>query len=154
METSVDTIIGINVTLKGNLYNKGAIEVNGNVEGEIKSDENIIIGETAMIKGPVVAKKIEISGEVRGLVEASEKLELNATSKVIGDINTKSLIIKEGATFVGKSLMNGTASPAAETKEEKAEEPKEAEKQSSREAEDVDKPAEEKTDKMGFFSKK
>ena len=146
METSVDTIIGINVTLKGNLYNKGAIEVNGNVEGEVKSDENIIIGETAVIKGPVVAKRIEISGEVKGLIEASEKLELNATGKVTGDINTKSLIIKEGATFIGKSLMNSTGGTVSETKEEKAEEPKEAE--------NLDKPAEEKSDKMGFFSKK
>ena len=69
MENSIDTVIGINVTVKGNLYNKGSIQVNGNVEGEVKSDENIMIGETAKIKGPVIAAKVEISGEVRGLVE-------------------------------------------------------------------------------------
>ena len=72
MENTVDTIIGINVTLKGNLKNKGSVQINGNVEGEIKSDENVNIGETATIKGPVVAKTIEVSGEVKGLIEATE----------------------------------------------------------------------------------
>jgi len=140
MENSVDTIIGINVSLKGNLYNKGSVQVNGSVDGEVKSDENILVGETAKIKGPVVAKKIEVSGEVRGLVEAADKLEINPTGKIYGDVNAKILIIKEGAVFVGKSIMpNETGLPEKnpETKEE------------------VEDKAEEKTeDRVGFFSKK
>ena len=112
MENNVDTIIGINVEIKGNIKNKGSIQINGSVEGEIKSDENINIGETAKIKGPVLAKVIEISGEIRGLVEATEKLEINPTGKVYGDINAKTLIIKQGATFVGKSIMPGETTGA------------------------------------------
>ena len=38
---NVDTVIGINVNLKGNLKNKGSIQVNGSVEGEVRSDENV-----------------------------------------------------------------------------------------------------------------
>ena len=139
MENSFDTIIGLNVVLKGNLHNKGSIQVNGTVEGEVKSDENITIGETALIKGPVSAKIIEISGEVKGLIEASEKLEINPTGKVFGDINAKTLIIKQGATFVGKSLMPSDA-PKDHSKAEVESETK-----------DEIKPVE---DKLGFFSKK
>ena len=143
MENNVDTIIGVNVILKGNLHNKGSIQINGTVEGEVKSDENVNIGETAKIKGPVVAKTIEISGEVKGLVEATEKLEVNPTGKVIGDINAKSLIIKQGATFIGKSAM-----PSGSAQEELKAEPKP----------EIEKKPEEKTgeteDKFGFFSKK
>jgi len=102
---NVDTIIGINVNLKGNLKNKGSIQVNGSVEGEIRSDENVNVGETATVKGPVVAKVIEVSGVIKGLIEAGEKLEINPTGRVIGDINAKTLIIKQGAIFIGKSNM-------------------------------------------------
>lgn len=141
MENSVDTVIGINVSLKGNLLNKGSVEINGMVEGEVKSDENVIIGETAVIKGPVCAKKIEVSGEIRGLVQANEKLEINSTGKIYGDINAKTLIIKEGAVFVGKSTMPAetTPQPIATIQAEKPAEKKEEK---------------DNTDKLGFFSKK
>ena len=119
---NVDTIIGINVNLKGNLKNKGSIQVNGSVEGEVRSDENVTVGETASIKGPVVAKVIEVSGLIKGLIEATEKLEINSTGKVYGDINVKSLIIKQGAIFVGKSTMadaGGEVVKEVEAEEEK-----------------------------------
>jgi len=115
---NVDTIIGLNVNLKGNLKNQGSIQVNGSVEGEVRSDDNVNVGETAMIKGPVAAKVIEVSGTIKGLVEASEKLEINPTGKVIGDINAKTLIIKPGAIFVGKSTMPDQAGEAIDTKGE------------------------------------
>ena len=142
MENNVDTIIGINVVLKGNLRNKGSIQINGTVEGEVKSDENINIGETAKITGPVVAKTIEISGEVEGVVEATEKLEVNPTGRVTGDISAKSLIIKQGAVFVGKSNMLDRTITPKESKAEAAAEEKKEEK-----AEDN------KEDKFGFFKK-
>lgn len=143
MENTVDTIIGVSVTLKGNIYNKGSIQVNGTVEGEVKSDENVIVGETAEIKGPVVAKKIEASGIIRGLVEAREKLEINPTGKIYGDVNAKTLIIKEGAMFVGKSIMPSQGGD----RDTKAQvEPVET-------IEKIDEKIEE-DDKHGFFSKK
>lgn len=152
MENTTDTIIGINVTLKGNLHNKGSIQVNGNVEGEVRSDENILIGETAKIKGPVVAKKIEVSGEVKGLVEASEKLEINSSGRIYGDINAKSLVIKEGAIFVGKST---SAQIPGETRSETAKETAEPDKQAEKEIpEVVVEPVKEVKDKLGFFGKK
>jgi len=137
MENTFDTIIGLNVVLKGNLHNKGSIQVNGTIEGEVKSDENINVGETAQIKGPVSAKSIEVSGEIRGLIEASEKLEINPTGRIYGDINAKSLVIKQGATFVGKSIMPSSEMP-------KVEEKPPVEKENKEKVED----------KLGFFSKR
>lgn len=145
MENSIDTIIGLNVTVKGNLHNKGSIQVNGNVEGEVKSDENIIIGDSAVIKGPVIAKKVEVSGEIHGIVEASEKLDINPTGKIFGDISVKSLNIKEGAIFVGKSSMPGKEHASSSS-----------EKTDTTKASPETTPAKEEAvnDKLGFFSKK
>jgi len=154
MENNIDTIIGVNVTLKGNLYNKGSIQVNGSVEGEVKSDENIIIGDSAKIKGPVIAKKIEVSGEVIGTIEAFDKLEINPTGRITGDLKAKSLIIKEGAAFVGKSLMpSADAADITDVKKEEKDKDDETEKEID---EEISKPADkpESVDKLGFFSKK
>ena len=122
---NVDTIIGINVNLKGNLKNQGSIQVNGSVEGEVRSDENVVVGETAVVKGPVIAKVIEVSGTVKGLVDASEKLEINPTGKVVGDINVKTLIIKPGAIFVGKSTMPDQAGELVDDKKVEEKKPEE-----------------------------
>lgn len=139
MENNVDTVIGLNVNVKGNLHNKGSIQINGSVEGEVRSDENVYIGETAKITGPVIANVIEVSGEVKGQITAKDKLDISATGKLFGDISTKTLVIKEGALFVGGCTMDSTSTKPKEieTSEAKPE------------------PAEEKNeDKLGFFSKK
>jgi len=110
--TQADTVIGVDVNVKGNLNNKGSIQINGTVEGEIKSDENITIGETADVSGPIVAKNILVSGKVTGTVTSSEKLEVDPTGTISGDIKTKTLIFREGAVF------NGTCNMSEERKTE------------------------------------
>ena len=103
-----DTIVGSNVQIKGNLTNQGSIELHGQVEGEITSGEDITIGETANIQGPVSAKNIDISGRVVGSIQASEKIEINPSGYVEGDIKAKIISIKPGATFNGSSTMSDT----------------------------------------------
>lgn len=105
METQADTIIGTDVHVKGNLKNKGSIQINGTVEGEIKSDENITIGESAVVTGPIVASNVLISGKANGTVEAKNKLEIDPTGTIDGEIKAKVLIVREGATFNGNCVM-------------------------------------------------
>ena len=129
MENQADTVIGVDVNVKGNLNNKGSIQINGTVEGEIRSDESITIGETALVTGPVIAKSILVSGKIEGTVTAHEKLEVDPTGSVTGDIKTKTLIFREGAVFNGTCAMadekkavpaEKTETPAAEAKKETA----------------------------------
>lgn len=96
-----DTIVGANVHIKGNLSNQGSIELHGNVEGEISSEEDIIVGQTATINGPVKAKNVDVSGIITGSITAAEKLELQPTCKVDGEITSEILSIKHGAIFNG-----------------------------------------------------
>lgn len=105
-----DTIVGANVHLKGNLSNQGSIEIHGNVDGEISSDEDIIIGQTATINGPIKAKNIDVSGNIVGSINAHEKLELQPTCKVEGDITCEILSIKHGAIFNGSCAVTAGSS--------------------------------------------
>lgn len=113
-----DTIVGANVHIKGNLSNQGSIEIHGNVEGEISSDEDIIIGQTATVNGPIKAKNVDVSGVITGSINANEKLELQPTCRVEGDIICEILSIKPGAIF------NGTCNVKAGSNDKKASETK------------------------------
>ncbi|MFA6082274.1 MAG: polymer-forming cytoskeletal protein [Patescibacteria group bacterium] len=117
MET-FDTIIGQSVKMQGNLSNQGAIQVNGTVEGEIKSESLVIVGAGAVVRGPIKAKVVDISGEVSGTIFADDRLEIQPKGKLYGDITTRNLVIKMGAIFVGKSEVihdkNGKSEPDAD----------------------------------------
>lgn len=104
-ENEIHTIVGSNVKLTGTLKDINDIVVHGVVEGEVSSDQNIVIAETAKIKGPVNAQIVSVAGEITGMIMAHEKLEIHPSGKVEGNIQTKDLIIHSGARFVGKSSL-------------------------------------------------
>ncbi len=119
-----ETIVGIDVTLTGNLKSEGNIQINGKVKGTIATKSDIVVGEQAMIDGSVKAKNVLITGTVQGNIETSDDLEISPTGKVFGDLATKNLIIKKGATFSGKSMMGEKKKKETKPVYELEEEPK------------------------------
>lgn len=101
------TVVGANVRLTGILKDSNDITIHGEVEGEVVSESNVTITETAIIKGPISAENIVIAGAVNGAVTAHEKIELQPSGKVFGSMTMKDLAIHSGAVFIGKSTMPG-----------------------------------------------
>ena len=102
-DNEIHTIVGSNVKLTGTLKDTNDIVIHGTVEGEVISDQNIVVDETANVKGPVTAQSVSVSGVVEGMVKALDKLEIHPSGRVDGNIQTKDLIIHSGARFIGKS---------------------------------------------------
>lgn len=100
-----ETIVGVDVTLTGNLKSEGNIQINGKVKWTITTKSDIFIGEQAVIDGSLKAKNITNTGTVQGNIETEADLEISPTGKVFGDLAVKNLIVKKGATFSGKSTM-------------------------------------------------
>lgn len=120
------TIVGSNVRLTGILKDTNDITVHGEVEGEIISDQNVMITETATIKGPITAENVIVAGTVHGAVTARDKLEITPSGKIYGAIAMKDLTIRSGAIFIGKSTMpdqRKTAPAAPPTKSVTTKEP-------------------------------
>jgi len=105
----IDTIVGTQVEIKGSLRNQGSIQIHGTVTGDVVSDAVVIIAETATVNGPITAKQVEVSGQVHGTITAEDQIELQPKSMVKGDLTTRTLSIKPGAIFIGKSNMHGGA---------------------------------------------
>ncbi|MFK7876765.1 MAG: polymer-forming cytoskeletal protein [Paracoccaceae bacterium] len=85
--------------ITGNVKTTGDINVEGTVEGDIRA-HLLTIGESATIKGEVVADDVVINGRIVGCVRGL-KVRLTSTARVEGDIIHKTIAIESGAHFEG-----------------------------------------------------
>ncbi|MEP4195400.1 MAG: polymer-forming cytoskeletal protein [Aliishimia sp.] len=85
--------------ITGNVKTTGDINVEGTVEGDIRA-HLLTIGETATVKGEVVADDVVINGRIVGRVRGL-KVRLTSTARVEGDIIHKTIAIESGAHFEG-----------------------------------------------------
>jgi cytoskeletal protein CcmA (bactofilin family) len=93
--------IGEDLTVTGNVTSKGEIHLEGRVNGDVRC-VSLVLGETAEVRGNVVAEDAVIRGRLVGSVRALS-VSLQATSHVEGDVIHKTLAIEQGAYFEGKS---------------------------------------------------
>lgn len=98
------SFLGTQSELQGELKIKGILRLDGAVRGKIEADQ-VILSETAFIKGEIVARKIIVGGNVEGTLRAAEFLEITAKGRVKGEIFAKNLIVLEGGQFNGRVEM-------------------------------------------------
>ncbi len=100
----METFLGMNSSFKGELKVSGTLRIDGKVEGQLDAD-NVILSESAEVKGEIKAKKMIIGGKMDGSVRAHELVEIKSKGKVWGDIFTPKLAIIEGGEVNGKIEM-------------------------------------------------
>ena len=93
------SVLSSDLTILGNVRSSGDIQVEGTVEGDIRS-QVLIVGETATVKGEVVAEEVVVHGRVIGRLRGL-KVRLSASARVEGDIVHKTIAIESGAHFEG-----------------------------------------------------
>lgn len=102
---TIETLLGNGTTFTGDIVATNSLRIDGTLIGNIKQANNVIVGETAQVKGNIFANYVVIDGTVEGNITATDSIELLNKSKVTGDITTTILSINEGAIFKGKSTM-------------------------------------------------
>jgi cytoskeletal protein CcmA (bactofilin family) len=93
------SVLSADLHVTGNMKTTGDIQVEGTVEGDIRA-HLLTIGETATIKGEVIADDVVINGRIVGRVRGL-KVRLTSTARVEGDIIHKTIAIESGAHFEG-----------------------------------------------------
>ena len=104
-QQQVGTIVGSSVHLTGAIKDTSDITIFGGVDGEISSEQKVIIEESAIVKGPINAAEVIVSGRINGTITAKQRIELNPSGSIKGNIDTGELLIHSGATFIGKCNM-------------------------------------------------
>ena len=88
------SLLSSDLVINGNLESTGDMQVDGTVEGDIKS-KKLMISASAVVRGPTEAKSVVIAGSVIGPIKARH-VTLNKSAKVIADVIQECLSIDPG----------------------------------------------------------
>jgi cytoskeletal protein CcmA (bactofilin family) len=104
--TVVDTLIGANSRLHGDLNFEGGCHIDGTVEGNVSADAGsssaLSVSEEGNVEGGVTVPYVVLHGIVRGDVYATQRVELGPTARVIGNVYYNLIEMAIGAEINGK----------------------------------------------------
>ncbi|MBU0671052.1 polymer-forming cytoskeletal protein [Patescibacteria group bacterium] len=122
-EVASETIVGPSVRVEGNFSGEGNIVVQGEIQGNLTTKNDIRIEEGAKVDADVEANNLNVSGEINGNVKCHGKMDLTGSARVNGDVETDVISIETGAVLNGQCKCGGAGeSISTEEKAEKDEE--------------------------------
>ena len=98
--SATPSLISADLRVVGNLESDGDLQIDGIVQGDIKT-RSVTVGESAKVKGSIVAETARICGAVTGKVQASS-VTVAKGANVKGDIVQQTLSIEAGAEIEGQ----------------------------------------------------
>jgi cytoskeletal protein CcmA (bactofilin family) len=111
IQNSIDTLIGADTRIEGDIHFSGGLRVDGAIRGKVSepiaTPSTLILSEHGSIEGAVSASKIVINGKVTGPVRAGQFIELQAKAHITGDVYYKSLEMHTGAVIEGRLVYLG-----------------------------------------------
>ena len=99
---SINTIIGPNTNLTGNIEAGGFTRIDGSIHGDVRVKGKVVIGERARIRGNVTGTNITIGGVVYGNIIADGHLIILSTAIVIGDVIVRRIQADDGCFINGR----------------------------------------------------
>jgi cytoskeletal protein CcmA (bactofilin family) len=96
-KTEEATIISKLFKIEGKVKSSGNILVEGEIQGDVLSESNVVVREKGLVNGKLNANSINIGGKVSGTTKLKEKLTLGTKGNLKGDIFAKILVVEEGA---------------------------------------------------------
>jgi cytoskeletal protein CcmA (bactofilin family) len=97
-----NAIIGKSVIIKGQIFGREDLTIDGEVEGTVELQEHrLTIGQNGKVVATIKAREVVVLGTVHGNIETREKVEIHKEAKVVGDMRTARIVIEDGAYFKG-----------------------------------------------------
>ena len=97
---STFSVIGSDVTIKGDITASADLHVDGTIEGDIAC-ASLVQGETSSITGGITAETARLAGKVSGSIRARELVILRS-ARIEGDVHYEALTIEQGAHVDGR----------------------------------------------------
>ena len=101
----VNTLIGKETQFKGSIKSKGLIRIDGEMEGDVFTQGDVVIGESGKVTLELKARNVAVAGRFEGTLETEGKLEIRSTGIVLGNVKTNGLLVDDGAVFSGNMEM-------------------------------------------------
>ena len=104
-KTAIESLIGTNTVIEGNMTFSGGMRIDGTVKGNIRAHDDkpsmVVVSSSGRVEGEVSAAHVIVNGTIDGPVTASRLLELQPGAKVHGNVEYKSLEMHTGAVVEG-----------------------------------------------------
>jgi cytoskeletal protein CcmA (bactofilin family) len=104
----VGTLIGPQVTIRGDVRFSGSLHVEGHIIGDVVADPNqqatLSLAEQGRIEGQVRAPIVLVDGELIGDVFGDQRVQLNGKARVRGDVHYKVVEMSAGAQLTGRLI--------------------------------------------------
>jgi cytoskeletal protein CcmA (bactofilin family) len=101
----IDTIVGQNTRLEGDVRFSGGLHIDGKIKGNIIAEPGaeavLTLSEQGSVEGDVRVPNLVLNGAVVGDVHVSERLEMASHAKVTGDVFYHLLEMAMGAEVNG-----------------------------------------------------
>ena len=113
----IHTILGPESSFEGKLvFKSGTVRIDGNFRGEIRTENTLIIGDSAKVEANIQVGTLIVTGEVNGDITAKNSVGIERPGKVRGTIVTPELMIERGVIFEGTTKMEEASRGSAGAK--------------------------------------
>lgn len=102
---STFSVIGADVTIRGQIDASADLHVDGKVFGDV-SCAALVTGTGSVIEGEIVADRVRLAGSLVGKIRAGELVVLK-TARIEGDVTYETLTIEQGAMVNGRLAPHG-----------------------------------------------
>ena len=105
-QVGTGSLLGKGSDFKGKLTFFGTVRIEGRLEGEILSEDTLVVAPGGEVFGTIdVGTLIITGGFVKGNVSAKKAVEIHPEGRLIGEVETPVFQIERGAVFQGSSSM-------------------------------------------------
>ncbi|MEX2650534.1 MAG: polymer-forming cytoskeletal protein [Alphaproteobacteria bacterium] len=94
------SLIDGDLVVEGDIQGASVLVVHGTVLGAVHADQ-LVVGRTGRIEGPVGARAVRIDGVVTGDV-LGETVYVGASARIVGNVTHSSISIEPGAEIDGR----------------------------------------------------
>ncbi|MGH8084679.1 MAG: bactofilin family protein [Lysobacter sp.] len=104
----IDTLIGPQVVIRGDLQFSGGLHIEGRVIGKVFAEDGqkamLTVAENGSIEGEIHAPVVVVNGRVDGDIHSSERMELASKARVQGNVHYKVVEMAAGSILCGRLL--------------------------------------------------
>ena len=113
----IDTLIGRNTSIQGDVEFAGGLHIEGRVAGSVRGGTAaaISVSEHGVVEGSIEAGQVVVNGAVQGDIYGHERVVLGSKAKVQGNVHYAAIEMALGAEIQGKLVPRSdeeTATPS------------------------------------------
>ena len=101
MSRDFEAVIGKEIEIKGEIKGTQDLLIEGNVEGVVNLDAEVVVGPNGLVDAEIVAPALTIEGRFSGVADCCDLITLTNGCHSTGELKSPRIVIEEGAVFTG-----------------------------------------------------